>query len=103
VKLTRNLLLNATLLQALILPMLLAPSFAQQEIDPTWHDPSAVTIPATARSVQPAANENAENKRKTGPAHAASANRQQVSKHESTASNHEQKQATKEASIANSL
>ena len=99
-KLTRNLLLNATLLQALTLPMLLAPSFAQQEIDPTWHDPSAVTTPATARSAQPAANG-----KKTGPAHAGTlaTNRQQVSKHESSATAHEHKQAGKEASIASSL
>ena len=99
-KLTRNLLLSATLLQALTLPLLLAPSFAQQEIDPTWHDPSAVTTPATARSVQPAANG-----KKTGAAHAhtSSANRLQVSKQESKVTNHEHKQATKEVSTASSL
>ena len=98
-KLTRNLLLSATLLQALTLPLLLAPSFAQQEINPTWHDPSAVTTPATARSVQPAANG-----KKTGArAHTSSANQQQVSKQESKVTDHEHKQATKEVSTASSL
>jgi hypothetical protein len=101
VKLTRNFLLNATLLQALTLPMLLAPSFAQQEIDPTWHDPAAVTTPASAHTAK-AATANA---KKTDPARSRtlSANKQQASKHESNATTQSRKPAANEASIVSSL
>jgi hypothetical protein len=46
-------LIHAALLGALTVPLLLVPSFAQQEIDPTWHDPWAVTNPAAAPAAKP--------------------------------------------------
>jgi len=51
--------LNETLLATLTLVMLLAPAFAQQEMDPTWYDPwakpsPAVAAPAKLHKVRPA-------------------------------------------------
>ena len=40
--------LNEALLATLTLLMLLAPAFAQQEMDPTWYDPWAKPSPAVA-------------------------------------------------------
>ena len=38
-KLDRIFLLKATLLAAMIMPVLAFPVYAQQEVDPTWYDP----------------------------------------------------------------
>jgi hypothetical protein len=48
-------LIHAALLGAVTVPLLLVPSFAQQEIDPTWHDPWAVTTPTPANAAKPVA------------------------------------------------
>lgn len=53
---TFSTLIHAALLGAVTVPLLLVPSFAQQEVDPTWHDPWAVTTPTppnAARLVAP--------------------------------------------------
>jgi hypothetical protein len=36
---------TAILASAMVFPALQIPCFAQQEVDPTWHDPWAVTAP----------------------------------------------------------
>jgi hypothetical protein len=57
----RCFLLNTAILGAMSVPMLLVPSYGQQEIDPTWHDPWAVTTPAAAQSAPIPAKAQAKN------------------------------------------
>ena len=100
-KLTRNFLLNAALLQALTIPMLLVPSFAQQEIDPTWHDPWAITTPAVARPAQtPVASTQ-----KTHPANSRdlAAHKQPALKHDTRVTTHAHKQPVKDTTLNGSL
>src|SRR5882762_7595957 len=52
-KLFRRFVLNETLLGAMTVLMLLVPSYAQQETDPSWYDPWAKPSPAIARPWQP--------------------------------------------------
>lgn len=99
-KLTRNFLLNAILLQALTIPMLLVPSFAQQEIDPTWHDPWAVTTPATTR---PAATALPTEKPHPVNSRAVAPHKQQVAKQNADSATHEHKQPAKDATVPGSL
>jgi|SRR5882762_4279249 len=52
-KLFRKFVWNETLLGAMTVLMLLVPSYAQQEIDPSWYDPWAKPSPALAHPSQP--------------------------------------------------
>jgi hypothetical protein len=100
-KFNRNFLLNATLLQALTVPMLLIPSYAQQEVDPTWHDPWAITAAAPAQPAQPVVA----NTQKPEPTRARNAapHKKQVVKQEAHATPQPHRQETKVASAADTL
>jgi hypothetical protein len=79
----RNL-VHATLLGAVTLPLLLVPSFAQQEVDPTWHDPWAVTMPTPPNAAKQVAEKPVSAHRVTAKAATpqASAHKKQVAKQE---------------------
>jgi hypothetical protein len=52
-KFCRKVILNATLLGALLLPTSVLPCFGQQEMDPTWYDPWAPPRMAVTSPSQP--------------------------------------------------
>jgi hypothetical protein len=101
-KLTKNDLLKTALLQALAVPLLLAPSFAQQEIDPTWHDPWAVTSPTSAQ--HPAAKLAAKTEKpKPSSPQTASTHKKPAAKQQASANANSHKEPAKNTSIAGSL